>query len=218
MHVLVSGVCYIFRIEFYQFSVVRHSIYPMLTFFPLAEEKFHLLEMLVVIPVILCFVPWICICRCFPACLNFLVCWSSSSQVSLKCIVYKYILQWEALIVLFCWGAQPLSKLVQLQSPRDHSFNPENQMKAVYICFIYLIHICRHHGFSPYGEWMCPVCLIRANRRVNSTLRVRYTQTRHHRMDHLRAWKEYLRIEKKTIYGLKRLFIIAYKRLLTALR
>ena len=31
--------------------------------------------------------------------------------------------------------------MAQLQSPRDHSFNPETRMKAVYICFIYVIHI-----------------------------------------------------------------------------
>ena len=32
-------------------------------------------------------------------------------------------------------------KIAQVQSPRDHSFNPETRMKAVYICFIYGIHI-----------------------------------------------------------------------------
>ena len=44
-------------------------------------------------------------------------------------------------IVLFSWEAKPLRKIAQLQSPKDHSFNPETQMKAVYICFIYVIHI-----------------------------------------------------------------------------
>ena len=42
---------------------------------------------------------------------------------------------------------------------------------------------------------MCPECLIRLNRRVNSTSWVRYAQTRHHRTDHLGAWKD-IRIEK----------------------
>ena len=43
-------------------------------------------------------------------------------------------------IVLFSWGAKPHRKIAQLQSPMGHSFNPETQMKAVYICFIYGIH------------------------------------------------------------------------------
>ena len=51
---------------------------------------------------------------------------------------------------------------------------------------------------------------MRAKRRVYSALRVRLTQTRHHRANRLRAWKDYLWIEKdylwleKTIYGLKK--------------
>ena len=57
---------------------------------------------------------------------------------------------------------------------------------------------------------MYPACSMRAKWRVYSTSRVRYTQTRHHRENHLRAWKDYLRVEKdylqleKTIYGLKK--------------
>ena len=37
---------------------------------------------------------------------------------------------------LLCYFASTI-----LQSPRDHSFNPETRMKAVCICFIYAIHI-----------------------------------------------------------------------------
>ena len=43
------------------------------------------------------------------------------------------------LILLFCWGAQPRSKIVQLQWQRVHSFNPETRIKAVYL-FIYIIY------------------------------------------------------------------------------
>ena len=59
---------------------------------------------------------------------------------------------------------------------------------------------------------MSPACLIRPKRRVNSSYRVRYAQTRHHRTDHLRAEKDYLWIEKdylrlgKTVYGFKETF------------
>ena len=55
----------------------------------------------------------------------------------------------------------------------------------------------------------CSVC---AKRCIYIVSRVRYSQTRHHRANHLRAWTDYLRVEKdylrleKTIYGLKRLF------------
>ena len=105
-------------------------------------------------------------------------------------------------------------------------------MKAVYICFIYAIHIFivywlvkrfleKSRNFivniiviisDNVGCFllMYPACSVCAKRRVYSALRVRCTQTRHHRANHLRVWKDYLRVEKdylrleKTIYGLKK--------------
>ena len=57
---------------------------------------------------------------------------------------------------------------------------------------------------------------IRAKRRIHSASRTWYAQTHHHHADHLRAWKDYLWIEK-TIYGLKRLFT-AQKKTIHGLR
>ena len=132
-------------------------------------------------------------------------------------------------IELFCWVAQPRSKIVQLKSPRDHNFNPETWMKAVYICLIYPIHIFIVYWlikrFLEKSKnfivsiimiilivfWlMYPACSLLAKRRVYSASRMRCKQTRHHRANHLRAWKDYLRVDKdylrleKTIYGLKK--------------
>ena len=66
---------------------------------------------------------------------------------------------------------------------------------------------------SFFALWgISSACSIRAKRRVNSASHTRYAQMCHHRVDHLRAWKDSLRIEKnylrlgKTIYGSKRLF------------
>ena len=39
--------------------------------------------------------------------------------------------------------------------------------------------------FALRGMDMCPTCLIRAKRRINSAFRARYAQTRHLRADHL---------------------------------
>ena len=132
-------------------------------------------------------------------------------------IVYKYIRPWEALVKTMGPRWLKLCYLAQLQSPRDHSCNPETRMKAVYICFIYVIHIFIVQWliiificFFTVREWMCPACLIRTKRRITSASSARYAQTRHHRPDHLYAWKDYLRLEKdylrlgKTIYGLKK--------------
>ena len=37
----------------------------------------------------------------------------------------------------------------ELQSPRDHSFNPDTRMKAAYIYFIYVIHL-----FRLFNDWL----------------------------------------------------------------
>ena len=74
-------------------------------------------------------------------------------------------------------------------------------------------------SFFAIREWMCPARLICTKWRVDSASCTRYAQKRYHRVDHLRAWKDYLQIEKdylriekdylrveKTIYGSIRLF------------
>ena len=128
-----------------------------------------------------------------------------------------------------CNCASPLSKIAQLQSPRDHSFNPETRMKAVYICFIYAIHIFivywlvkrflekLRNFIVNYKHDNVDCFLIDVLSMFNARKTARYsasfvccTQTHHHRAVYLRAWKDYLRVEKdylrveKTIYGLKK--------------
>ena len=96
-------------------------------------------------------------------------------------------------------------------------------MKAVYICFIYAIHIFIVYWLiKRFVEklrnfivniiiimlivfWlMYPACSMRAKRCVYSASR--YIQTRHYRANHLHAWKNYLRCWKRLFTGWKRLF------------
>ena len=55
-----------------------------------------------------------------------------------------------AAIVLFCWGAAPLSKIAQLQSPRAHSFHQSLSWPYIFVywyqhvmCYLLLIATCR---------------------------------------------------------------------------
>ena len=90
----------------------------------------------------------------------------------------------------------------------------------LYTSFIYLLFFDWLKDFYKIKEFCCKYnvhllfhctkCLIRVKWHVNSAWRVHYAETRHHRTDHLHAWKNYLRIEKdylrlgKTMYGLKK--------------
>ena len=100
-------------------------------------------------------------------------------------------------------------------------------------CFIYAIHIFIVHWLvKRFLEnsrnlivniimimlivfWlMYPAC---SKRRVYSASRLRYTQTRHHRVNHLRAWKDYLRVEKDylrlwpSFFRIVSLFLITWR-------
>ena len=155
-------------------------------------------------------------------------------------IIYKYIRPWEVLVktmgprwLQLCYFAEGQDSTI-LQSPRDHSFNPETWMKAVYVCFIYAIHIFivywlikrfleKSRNFIVNEImimlivfWlMYPACSMRAKRRVlvrracvvhkcTITARIIY------------ALEKTIYGLKKTIYGFKRLFT-GWKRLFTAL-
>ena len=135
-------------------------------------------------------------------------------------------------IVLFCWGAQPRSKIAQLQSPRDHGFNPETRMKAVYICFIYVIHIFIVHWLvkrflEKRKEFHCVYlvfchpengCVQHVWFTQNGALAVLIACVMHKRAIIARfiyALEKTIYGLKKTIYGLERLFT-AQKRLFTA--
>ena len=102
------------------------------------------------------------------------------------------------------------------------SFNPETRMKAVYICFIYAIHIFIVYWLvKRFLEksrnffvniimimlivfWlMYPACSMRAKRRVYSASCVRCTQTRHHRANHLRAWKDYRGFSRRVTHHVR---------------
>ena len=95
-------------------------------------------------------------------------------------------------------------------------------MKAVYICFIYAIHIFIVYWLvTRFLEksknfivniimimlivfWlMCPACSMRAKRHVYSASHVRCTQTHHHRANHLPLEKDYLRVEKRLFMAWK---------------
>ena len=57
---------------------------------------------------------------------------------------------------------------------------------------------------------MCPAHMIRTKRPINSASRVRYAQKPHYRVDHLPAWKDYLRTEIDYSYMLGKTIYMIY--------
>ena len=95
----------------------------------------------------------------------------------------------EGSIILFIYFVLCTSFLYSLFIDWTINFqNSKGILLVIYIMFIWV--------FAIRGKWMCPACLIRVKRCLKSASHVRYTQTHHHRADHLLAQKDYLRIER----------------------
>ena len=77
---------------------------------------------------------------------------------------------------------------------RAHSSNPETRIKAVYICFIYVIHT-----YSLFIDWVKDSKTINScKRRVSNVQCMHYTQKTNLRIEKrlFTAWKDYLPVEK----------------------